>query len=318
MKLFGLNASRRHAALLARRLGVELSAHEERDFKDKEFKIRPLESVRGEDILVYHSLCSDEAGSCADKLCRLLFFVGALRDASAARITAVVPYLAFARKDQRTKLHDPITTRYVAQMFEAVGVDAIVTTDVHSVPAFENAFRCEKENIAAAPLLAQHFLVDFVNAPKIVVLSPDAGGIKRARAFADVLAERLARPVELAFVEKHRSEDLLSGELFAGEVRGAAVVIVDDMICSGETISRAAHAAAARGAASVYAAATHGVFTDVAADTLCHTDLVSIVVTDTAGDVRARCPDLGDKLVVLESAKLLADCLQPLAADNSV
>src|SRR5690606_20521277 len=183
---------------------------------------------------------------------------------------------------------DPVTTRYVAQVFEAVGCDRIVTADVHNVAAFENAFRCPAVNLEAAPLLAGHFAGAAGGARKIVVMSPDAGGVKRARLFADALAAGAGRPVGLAFVEKSRSEGRVSGEGFAGDVADAFVVIVDDLVSGGGTLARAARAARARGAAAVHAAVTHGLFGRGAARTLGEAGLASIVVTDTTGDPAAR------------------------------
>ena len=184
MRLFGRNASKEFAEGLGDRLGVWLASHEERDFEDGEFKARPLDSVRGEQVFVCQSLTSSNGQSANDALARLLFFCGALKDAGAEQVVALVPYLAYARKDRRTKPRDPVTTRYVAQVFEAVGVDAIVTVDVHNPAAFENSFRIGKENLEAAPLFAEHFAPLASVVERTVVLSPDAGGVKRARAFA--------------------------------------------------------------------------------------------------------------------------------------
>ena len=114
-----------------RRLALSSRALEDREFEDGEYKIRPLENVRGRDCYVVFTLNGDDVASSADKLCKLLFFVGALKDAGAQRVTAVTPYLCFARKDRRTKPRDPVTTRYVAQLFEALGTDRVVCVDVH-------------------------------------------------------------------------------------------------------------------------------------------------------------------------------------------
>ena len=309
MRLFGLNASKEFAEGLGDRLGVWLASHEERDFEDGEFKARPLDSVRGEQVFVCQSLTSSNGQSANDALARLLFFCGALKDAGAEQVVALVPYLAYARKDRRTKPRDPVTTRYVAQVFEAVGVDAIVTVDVHNPAAFENSFRIGKENLEAAPLFAEHFapLVSVVE--RTVVLSPDAGGVKRARAFAAMLEGRSQKPVGLAFMEKQRSEGRVSGELFAGDVDGAAVIVIDDLISGGTTLTRAALAARTRGARSVHAAATHGVLAAAAAETLGGAPLESIVLTDTVSGVRRRGAFLGPKLHVLESAPLFATAI---------
>jgi ribose-phosphate pyrophosphokinase len=310
MMLFGLDASRVFAQQVAEQLDVALAAHEEREFEDTEFKVRALESVRGERVFVCQSLYADAAHSANDKLCRLLFFIGALKDAGAAQVTALVPYLAYARKDRRTKPHDPITTRYVAALFEAVGLDSIITMDVHNLAAFENAFRCGKQNLEAAPLFVEHFSRSVHPVERMVVVSPDAGGVKRARAFASLLADRTRWPVELAFMEKQRSEGRVAGEAFAGDVFDATVIVVDDLVSSGTTLARAVRACAARGARAVHVAVTHGVFAESAAAMLAVTGLESIVVTDTAGDPLPRCAALGSRLAVLESAPLFAAAVE--------
>jgi ribose-phosphate pyrophosphokinase len=140
--IFALGASRGFGARVADAMGTTLAVHEEREFEDGEHKTRALISVRGRDVYVLHSLYGDAEQSANDKLVRLLFFVGALRDASAGRITAVVPYLAYSRKDRKSKPRDPVSTRYVAEVFEAVGVERVVTLDVHNLAAYQNAFRC--------------------------------------------------------------------------------------------------------------------------------------------------------------------------------
>jgi len=261
-------------------------------------------------VFVCQSLASINGQSVNDTLARLLFFSGAAKDAGAERVVALVPYLAYARKDRRTKLRDPVTTRYVAQMFEAVGVDAIITVDVHNPAAFENAFRIGKENLEAAPLFAEHFASLATAAERTVVLSPDAGGVKRARAFAGLLERLSQKPVGLAFLEKHRTEGRVSGELFAGDVAGALVIVIDDLISGGTTVARAAGAAREHGARSVHAAATHGVLAAAAPETLGAAPLDSVVLTDTVNGVRQRGAFLGSRLRVLECAPLFAAAME--------
>lgn len=309
MKLFAINASRAGAERLAQTLGVELAAHEEREFEDGEFKIRPLESVRGERVVVYQSMSGIAGASVNDKLMRALVFAGGLKDAGAAELVLVAPYLAFARKDRRTKFRDPISTRYIAQLCEAVGVDELITMDVHNLAAFENAFRGRKQNVEAAPLFAEHFRPLAASAQRMVVVSPDSGGVARARRFADLLAEYSERTVDLAFVEKHRSEGKVTGGLFAGDVEDAEVIVIDDMISGGTTMLRAATLCLERGARSAHAAATHGVFAAQAAVKLADPALASVVTTDSVCDVRERARDFADKLVVLASAARLAGAL---------
>ncbi len=154
--LFALDASHDLGAAIAAVMGQPLAAHEERDFEDGEHKARPLDDVAGADVYVVHSLHGGPAQSANDKLCRLLFFIGALKDAGAARVTAVTPYLCYARKDRRTKPNDPVITRYVAALFESVGTDCVVTLEVHNPAAFENAFRCRTVALTGTPIFADY------------------------------------------------------------------------------------------------------------------------------------------------------------------
>ena len=309
MKLFGLHGSIAGARALAGELGLDLAPHEEREFEDGEFKIRSLADVRRERAVIYQSCAGSADASANDKLMRALIFAGALKDAGAADVTLVAPYLAYARKDRRTKARDPVSTQYLAQMIESVGIDEVVVADVHNPAAFENAFRCRKQNVDTAPLFVGHFLPIAAAAARVAVVSPDAGGVKRARHFADLLAEATASPVDLAFVEKHRSEGRVTGELFAGEVRGATVIVVDDMICGGTTMRRAALQCLERGARIVHAAATHGVFTPETAAALEAGAVASIVVTDSVEDAAPRGSAFASRLTVLPCASAIAAAL---------
>jgi ribose-phosphate pyrophosphokinase len=173
-----------------------------------------------------HSLHSGPEQSANDKLCRLLFFIGAIKDAGAARITAVVPYLCYARKDRRTKPNDPVITRYVAGMFESIGIDCIVTLEVHNPAAFENAFRCRTVALTGTPLFADYIIKNLQD-EKLTVVSPDAGGMKRAELLRETLEASLDQPVGKGLAEKHRSAGVVSGDLFAGNVAGSTALIID-------------------------------------------------------------------------------------------
>jgi ribose-phosphate pyrophosphokinase len=306
MKLFGLNESGAFAERLAQHLDVAVAAHEERNFADGEFKVRALDSVRGEHAVVCQSLAADARSSSADKLLRMLVFCGALKDAGAERVTAVVPYLAYWRKDRRTQPRDPVTTSYVARLIEAVGIDAVVTLDVHDTGTFDNAFRCRKDNVEGAAAFAEHYTPLAAAAKRVVVLSPDAGGGRRARTFAALLAARTQSDVELAFMEKRRSGGLVSGSLFAGDVRDALVIVYDDMISTGGTVARAAQAAAARGAAAVHCAATHALLVGDAVAALNAAPLASLAVMDTVPDAAQRCAGLRCEWRVLDCAAVVA------------
>jgi ribose-phosphate pyrophosphokinase len=309
-RLFALKATRELGTAIADRLGVRLAAHEEREFEDGEHKARPLEAVRGQDVYVVQSLHGGPRQSANDKLCRLLFFIGALKDAGAARVTAVAPYLCYARKDRRTKLHDPVTVRYVAALFEAVGTDAVVTLDIHNPAAFENAFRCRTVPLTAAPLF-----VDFVSrlgADRLAVVSPDPGGVKRADLFREALEAAIGRPVGKGFVEKRRSAGVVSGDLFAGEVEGATALIIDDLISTGTTLLRAARAARTAGASRSIALVTHGLFMPGAGTVLADPAIERLVVTDVIPPLRLTDAAACGKITILPAAPLLAEAINRL------
>lgn len=315
--LFALGAARGLGERVAARLGQALAPHEERDFEDGERKVRPLAPVRDRDVYVLDSLYGDATESVHDKLCRLAFFLGAVRDAAAARVTAVVPYLCYARKDARTRLRDPVNTRYVACMLESVGVHRVVTMEVHNLAAFQNAFRCVTEHLEAHPLLAAHVAAR-VAGREVAVMAPDPGGVKRAERFRLRLEARLGRPVASGFVEKHRSGGVVTGGTVVGEVDGRAVVLIDDLISTGGTLARAAAGCVARGAAAVLAAATHGLFTGAAGETLGAAPIDEVIVTDTVSPFRLGPGRLGGRLVVLDTAPFLADVIGRLHAGESL
>ncbi|MGZ5571081.1 MAG: ribose-phosphate diphosphokinase [Usitatibacter sp.] len=312
-----MNASAAFGSAVAVRLWVALSRHEEREFEDGEHKARALVNVRGGDAYVIHSLYGETAQSPNDKLVRLLFFLGSLRDAGAARVTAVVPYLAYARKDQRSKARDPVATRYVAGLIESVGASAVVTLDVHNRAAFENAFRIPAYNLEAAGLLAERFAA-LAGSEPLAVVSPDAGGIKRADRFRALLSQRLGRPVGAAFVEKYRSEGVLRGGELVGDVKGRVAIIVDDLISAGNTIDRAANACKRGGAARVFAAATHGVFAGDADAVLGTSVIERIVVTDTIPTMRLTDPGLVSRVERISVVPLVAEAIARLHGGGAI
>jgi len=279
-RLFALSESRKFGEAVATALDTELDDHHERTFTDGEHEVRPEVNVRGRDAFVVQSLYADDTWSVNDKLCRLLFMLGALHDASAECVTAVIPYLCYQRKDRKTRPRGPVTTRYVAGMFEAVGVDRVLTMDVHNLAVLQNAFRARTEHLEAHPLFV-HQLDDVVGDAEVVVVSPDEGGVKRAGKFAEGLGAVLGREVPTAFVEKMRKEDRITGGTLVGEVDDRIAIVVDDLISTGGTITQAVSACAAGGAQSVYAAATHGLFVGEAKERIAEAPLDALFVTNT-------------------------------------
>ena len=315
--VFALDASRELGRKVSLDLGIALSDHEERDFGTGEHKARSLVEVGRRDVYVIHSLHGEPSASANDKLVRLLFFIGSLKDAGAASVTAICPYLAYARKDRRTKPRDPVSSRYIAALFEAVGTDRLVTPEVHNISAFENAFRsCRPQHIPLARVFAAHLAGRLDDGP-VVVVSPDAGGNKRAELLRHELERELGRHVGKAIMDKHRSGGTVSGHLFAGDLQGATGIIVDDLISSGTTIIRACDASRAAGAKRVFAIAAHAMFTPDAA-LLGHGAPDAIIVTNTVPLTGLEGRDASARIDVIDVSPLLADVISRLQSGEPV
>lgn len=318
MLLFALNGTDELGEAVAAEMGRTLDSHEEREFEDGEHKARPLVSVRGRDVFVIHSLAGSGPGTANDRLCRLLFFLACCRDNGAARVTAVTPYLAYSRKDRQTKPRDPVTTRYVAQLFEAMGSDRIVTLDVHNVAAFQNAFRCQTVHLTARHLFVAE-IERLAGRDPVVVLSPDGGGVKRTQLLKESYESRTGREAGFGFMEKRRSRGEVTGDLFAGEVDGKAVFIVDDMIGSGGTMLRAARACRERGAIAVHAMATHGLFGKGAEKLFGAEEIDRIIVTDTVCSAAAASSDFpSSRLELVSVAPLMAEAIRRLHEGEAI
>jgi ribose-phosphate pyrophosphokinase len=317
MDLFALNATQEFGSKVAAELGVALAVHEEREFEDAEHKARPLVSVRGHDVYVIQSLHSGPDASVNDKLCRLLFFISALKENGASRVTAVIPYLAYARKDRQTKSRDPVTTKYMACLLEAAGADLVMTLEVHNIVAYQNAFRCQMIHLNPRRLFAREALGLIGDAP-VVVASPDPGGVKRAQLFRETLEATIKRPVGSAFLEKRRSAGVVTGDLLAGDVEGATVLVIDDLISTGGTLARAAKACRDYGAAKVFAFAVHGLFVGDASDVIRRSDLTQTFITDTVPPFRLA-PDLiGSNVRILPAAPLFAGAIRCCQGEGSI
>ena len=285
--IFSLDRDHRALAeAVAADLDTTVAAHEDRRFEDGECKVRPLVDPRGEDAYVFQGLHGTADESPHDKLVRLLMFVATLRDHGARRVTAVVPYLAYARKDRRTKPHDPLGLRVVAQLLEAVGAAQVVVLEVHNLAAFENAFRIPTVHVDARRAL-EAAVLPLIGAGPVAVASPDPGGTKRAQLWRDELESRLQRPVGFAMVDKTRSAGVLGGgRLVAGDVERATVILFDDLIATGDTLARAQSALRATGARRVIACAAHGLFVGAAASTLADAGFDQVLVTDSVPPFR--------------------------------
>jgi ribose-phosphate pyrophosphokinase len=305
------------AKAVAGHLGLALGPLEERDFEDGEHKARPLASVRGRDVYVVASLHGSDDASVNDRLCRLLFFIGALKTGGAARVTAVTPYLCYLRKDRQTKSRDPITSRYVAQLLEAVGTDRVITIEAHNFAALQNAFRVPCEHLDANALFAHFFAEELGEDEAVAVVSPDLGGAKRAEAFRERLEAVLGRPVGKGFMDKQRSMGKVTGELFAGDVSGRHAIVVDDLISSGTTMARVAEVCREKGASDISLVATHGLFSEGAAKNLAAPGISRILVTDSVPAGRLDGPAAG-RIVVISVAWLFAEAIRRCHENGSI
>lgn len=314
MLLFDLDADdpqgSRLGPQLAHVLGVPLAPHEARRFADGESKLRPLVDPHGADTVVLTSLHGSPQSSPHDRLVHLLMFLATLREHGATRITAVIPYLAYARKDRGTKPFDPIASRYMAQLIEAVGTDRVVVLEVHNLSALQNAFRIPTVHVPVHPIF-DAVLEPWLDDTPLTVVSPDPGGVKRAQLWREHLEARLRRPVGFAMIDKRRSAGVVSSfDLVAGEVAGSTALVFDDLIASGDTVRRAALALRGQGARRVLAFAAHGLFMPPAAELLADPALDAVVVSDSMPPFRVP-PDgaLAKRLTVVSAAPLLAQAV---------
>jgi ribose-phosphate pyrophosphokinase len=221
------------------------------------------------------------------------------------------------RKEQQTKARDPVNSRYVAELFEAVGTDMVVALEVHNPAAFQNAFRCGNTHLDARHLFVAK-VEEFSNDRPVVFLSPDGGGMRRTHALREAYCADGGRSAGFAMMEKHRSEGKVTGDLFAGDVKGADVFIVDDIVSTGGTMLRAARACRDRGAGRVFAVATHGLFSEGSRELFLQPDIDKIIVTDSVEMNGRAAEDPAGKLEIISCGQLLGDAIQRLHSGGSI
>jgi ribose-phosphate pyrophosphokinase len=310
MLLFHLDSDITLAEGVSRHLGEPLAPLEVRHFSDGEYKIRPLTDPQGADVYVLHALHGDAVLSPQDKLFHLLMLIGALREHGAARVTAVVPYLAYARKDRLTKPWDPLSLRYVVQLLEAMKTDQLIVLEAHNPDALQNASRCHTRHIAAHTLFEATARRHASEGP-LVVASPDVGGVRRVQVWREGLQHSLNATVGFAMVDKRRSAGVVQSErLVAGDVEAATVLLYDDLIASGETMVLAARALKQAGARRVVACAAHGLFVSPADEVLRDACLDEVCVGNSVPSFRIPYDSaLRAKLHGVSCAGLLADAI---------
>lgn len=316
---FALAETQGLADVVARHAALTVAALEDHRFEGGEFKLRPLQSVRGRTAFVLQSLVETGAAPLSQRLLRLLFLLNSLRDAGATRRIALVPYLAFARQERRTHPRDSVNTRYVAQLLEASGADQLISLDVHDPAALDNAFRIPVDHLTALPMMVDHFAAR-LTAAQVAVVSPDIGGIKRAQIFSELLQSRLARPVTFAFIEKRRSGDSAFTGRLVGDIPDREVILLDDLCATGGTLTRAAEVCHRAGVRGVHVAVTH-MCLDAGLQALLKSGAItSILTTDSVGFSFDPPRNLAvpDKLVTLSIAPLLGQAVRRMLAGKSV
>ncbi len=287
-------------------LGVALGELERSRFANGEIYVRPAESVRGADCYVMQSHCEPMN----DNLMEQLITIDALKRASARRITAVMPFFGYSRQDKKVRPREPITARLVGDLFMTAGADRLVSVDLHT-GQLQGFIHKPFDHLTALPIITD-YLADKLDGP-VTVLSPDAGGVKRAERYARFLG------ASVAFVYKRRDptqHNVSTALEMAGSVAGRNVVIVDDIIDTAGTVTNAAEMVREQGATSVRIAATHGVFSEPAIDRLKNAAVEEVIVTNTL-PVSAEAREL-DKVQVLSIAPILAETLQAIFMDSSV
>ncbi|WP_309714606.1 ribose-phosphate pyrophosphokinase [Armatimonas sp.] len=307
LRIFAGSGNPALATSIAQELGVPMGKMLLTRFADGEIRVQVDESARGMDVFLIQPTCMPVN----DNMMELLILLDAFRRASAQRITVVLPYYGYARQDKKIKPREPVTARLVADLISESGANRVVCVDLHA-KQIQGFFRLPVDHLYAGPILGAHFKeIGLVNGDTCVV-SPDEGGVTRAR----TLAETLQAP--LAIISKRRpSPNKVEITEIIGDVFGKNCIIIDDMIDTGGSIVGGAQALIARGAASVTACCTHGVLSEPAIDRISASPIERVVLTDTV-PFRYYDHPAAAKFTVLSVAELLADAIRRIHCDDSV
>jgi ribose-phosphate pyrophosphokinase len=301
-RIFAGNASRKLAQAICERLQVPLGDAEVGRFEDGEVSVRFNENIRGSDVFVVQA-----TGAPADNLMELLVMLDAAKRASARRVTAVMPYFGYARQDRKDQPRAPISAKLVANLITVAGADRVLCMDLHSAQ-IQGFFDIPFDHLYAAPVLIDYF--SGKNLQDLVVVAPDVGGVKMARAYAKRLG------ADLALTDKRRPRpDSVEIMNIIGDVEGKNAVLFDDVVTTASTLCQAAAAIRAAGAKEIYAGATHGVLSPGASERLAKSPITELVVTDT---VCREANQLPPKVRVLSVAGLLGEAVQRIHEERSL
>ncbi|TYR30446.1 ribose-phosphate pyrophosphokinase [Mesorhizobium microcysteis] len=305
MKLFAGNSNRVLAEAVSRYLNIQIGKATVRRFADQEIFVEIQENVRGEDVFVLQST----SYPANDHLMELLIMIDAFRRSSARRITAVIPYFGYARQDRRASGRTPISAKLVANLVTQAGADRVLTLDLHA-GQIQGFFDIPTDNLFAVPVMARDVKKNY-ELPNVMVVSPDVGGVVRARA----LAKRL--DALLAIVDKRREKPGESEVMnIIGDVRGKDCLLIDDIVDSGGTLCNAADALLANGATSVTAYITHGVLSGGAVTRITSSKLKELVITDSIQPTSA--VEAAHNIRVVSIADLIGEAISRTASEESV
>ncbi len=301
-RIFAGSASRQLAVAICERLKVPVGDIEVSRFEDGEVSVRFNENIRGSDVFIVQS-----TNAPADHLMELLVMLDAAKRASARRVTAVMPYFGYARQDRKDQPRAPITAKLVANVITVAGADRALTMDLHSAQ-IQGFFDIPLDHLYSAPVLIEHFQA--LNIPNLVVVAPDIGSVKMARAYAKRLN------ADLALVDKRRPKaDSVEVMNIIGDVEGKNAVMFDDVVTTARTLCQAAQAIRARGALDIYAGVTHGVFCPGSLERIAESPITEVVVTDT---VQHDAGSLSKQVRVLSVAGLLGEAVQRIHEERSL
>ncbi len=304
MKLFGGTSNPELTREVSDYLGIEPGKLAAKTFSDGETLIEIHENIRGGDVFVLQSTSTPVN----DNLMQLLIMMDALRRASAERITAIIPYYGYGRQDRKVKPRVPISAKLVADLITTAGANRVVSMDLHA-GQIQGYFNIPVDNLFAAPLLLKYIRTHFEN--DLVIVSPDAGGVERARAFAKRLE------ATLAIIDKRRDAPNIAEAMnIIGEVNGKTAVILDDMVDTAGTLTQGASALKEKGASKIYACCTHPVLSGAAIEKIEASPIDRLVVTNTIplNEKSKKCA----KITVLSVAELLGETIRRIYNSNSV
>lgn len=306
MKLFGGTSNPILTEEVCNYLGIQPGKITSKTFSDGETQIEIHENIRGRDVFILQSTCTPVN----DNLMQLLIIMDALKRASAKRITAVIPYYGYGRQDRKVKPRVPISAKLVADLIETAGADRVISLDLHA-GQIQGYFNIPVDNLFAAPLLLKYMGAHFNSDKNLVIVSPDAGGVERARAFAKRLS------ATLAIIDKRRDAPNIAEAMnIIGEVEGKTAIILDDMVDTAGTLTQGADALKKRGANKIYACCTHPVLSGPSIGRIEESEIDQLVVTNTIPltEESENC----SKIVTLSVADLIGEAIKRIYNSHSV